>query len=44
MHRQPEKLQTRVLTAMVKAGQLVMRYPSVANRPDQAYRTAGDIA
>ena len=40
LHRQPEKLQTRVLTAMVNAGTLAMRYPSVANRPDQAYTAA----
>ena len=39
--RQPDKLQTRVLTAMVNNGRLVMRHPSVANRPDQAYRAAG---
>ena len=44
LQRDPANLQTRVLTAMVNHGQLVMRYPSVANRPDQAYRAAGDIA
>ena len=38
LDRQPDKLQTRALTAMVNAGRLVMRYPAVANRPDQAYR------
>lgn len=36
--RDPEKLQSRFLTAMVREGILEMRYPDVRNRPDQAYR------
>lgn len=44
LQRDPENLQTRVLTGMVNHGQLVMRYPSVANRPDQAYRAAASTA
>lgn len=37
--RDPEKLQSRFLTAMVREGTLELRYPDVRNRPDQAYRT-----
>ena len=36
--RDAEKLQSRFLTAMVKEGVLVLRFPEVRNRPDQAYR------
>lgn len=39
MNRDPENLQQRFLTAMVKEGALELRYPGVPNRPDQAYRT-----
>lgn len=38
MNRDPENLQERFLTAMVKDGTLELRYPGVRNRPDQAYR------
>lgn len=38
MSRDPESLQERFLTAMVKDGTLELRYPGVRNRPDQAYR------
>ena len=37
--RDAEKLQARLLTAMVNAGLLELRHPTVRNRPDQAYRT-----
>jgi ATP-dependent DNA helicase RecG len=37
--RDAEKLQSRFLTAMVREGELELRYPEVRNRPDQAYRT-----
>ncbi len=37
--RDAEKLQSRFLTAMVRADALELRYPEVRNRPDQAYRT-----
>ena len=36
--REPDNLQTRVLTAMVREQRLAMRYPDVPNRPDQAYQ------
>jgi ATP-dependent DNA helicase RecG len=39
LSRDPEKLQTRFLTGMVRAGRLELRHPDVPNRPDQAYRT-----
>jgi ATP-dependent DNA helicase RecG len=38
LDREPDNLQTRVLTAMVREQRLVMRYPDVPNRPDQAYQ------
>ncbi|MFO1192320.1 MAG: ATP-binding protein [Rhodoferax sp.] len=38
MSRDPENLQERFLTAMVKEGELELRHPGVRNRPDQAYR------
>lgn len=41
--RDAEKLQSRFLTAMVRAGALELRYPAVRNRPDQAYRTVGQM-
>ncbi len=37
--RDQSNLQTRMLTAMVKAGRLRLLHPEVPNRPDQAYRT-----
>jgi len=37
--RDPDKLQTRFLTALVREGLLEWRFPEVPNRPDQAYRT-----
>ena len=40
MNRDPENLQERFLTAMVREGALELRFPGVRNRPDQAYRTA----
>ncbi|MGD9602302.1 MAG: hypothetical protein AB7O21_19530 [Gammaproteobacteria bacterium] len=39
LKRDPENLQVRFLTSMVKQGQLELRYPEVRNRPDQAYRS-----
>jgi hypothetical protein len=33
--RDAEKLQSRFLTAMVRDGELELRYPDVRNRPDQ---------
>ncbi|PUE06864.1 hypothetical protein B9Z51_13110 [Limnohabitans sp. T6-5] len=39
--RDPENLQRRILTGLVKQGLLELRYPGVPNRPDQAYRSAG---
>jgi len=39
LKRDPENLQVRFLTSMVKEGQLELRYPEVRNRPDQAYRS-----
>lgn len=42
--RDAEKLQSRFLTAMVRAGILELRYPEVRNRPDQAYRTVQRMA
>ncbi|MBL8340218.1 MAG: putative DNA binding domain-containing protein [Rubrivivax sp.] len=38
--RDPDNLQSRFLTAMVREGRLRLRYPDVPNRPDQAYRAA----
>lgn len=43
MNRDPENLQQRFLTAMVKEGALELRYPEVPNRPDQAYRTTKQL-
>ena len=43
LQRDADNLQTRFLTAMVREGQLELRFPDVPNRPDQAYRrVAGD--
>jgi len=39
--RDPDKLQTRFLTALVREGLLEWCFPDVPNRPDQAYRTKG---
>lgn len=38
LSREPQKLQTRFLTMLVREGLLELRYPGVPNRPDQAYR------
>jgi hypothetical protein len=38
--REPANLQTKVLAALVRTGQLQLRHPEVPNRPDQAYRAA----
>jgi len=35
--RDAEKLQSRILRAMVREGPLRLRYPDVPDRPDQAY-------
>lgn len=40
LNRDADNLQSRILTVLVKQGFLELRYPSVPNRPDQAYRTA----
>ena len=37
--RDPDNLQSRFLTGMVREGRLQLRHPDVPNRPDQAYRT-----
>lgn len=39
--RDAEKLQSRLLTAMVREGLLELKHPDVPNRPDQAYRSLG---
>ena len=39
LSRDPENLQSRILTGLVKKGLLELRYPGVPNRPDQAYRS-----
>lgn len=39
VNRDAEKLQSRFLTGMVRAGMLELRHPEVRNRPDQAYRS-----
>jgi len=44
LSRDPENLQRRILTGLVKQGLLALRYPGVPNRPDQAYRTSGPFA
>lgn len=41
LQRDADNLQTRLLTAMVREGLLVLRFPDVPNRPDQAYRSLG---
>ena len=38
LSRDPENLQRRILTGLVKHGLLELRHPGVPNRPDQAYR------
>ena len=43
LQRNADNLQTRLLTAMVREGQLVLRFPDVPNRPDQAYRSAASV-
>jgi ATP-dependent DNA helicase RecG len=40
LHRNATGLRSRYLTPMVAAGQLRLRYPVSANRPDQAYTAA----
>lgn len=37
--RDAKNIQIRFLTALVRAGELELRFPEVPNRPDQAYRT-----
>ena len=39
LRRDPENLQRRILTGLVRQGLLELRYPGVPNRPDQAYRS-----
>lgn len=39
LSRDPDNLQTRILTSLVRDGRLQLRHPDVPNRPDQAYRT-----
>jgi ATP-dependent DNA helicase RecG len=39
LSRDPENLQRRILTGLVKQGLLELRHPGVPNRPDQAYRS-----
>lgn len=40
LNRDAENLQGRILAGLVKKKLLVLRFPDVPNRPDQAYRTA----
>ena len=40
LNRDPQKIQARFLTMMVRESLLELRHPGVPNRPDQAYRTA----
>lgn len=35
-----KSLQSKFLSSLVRAGQLILRYPDKPNHPDQAYRTA----
>jgi len=39
LNRDAENLQGRILAGLVKKKLLVLRFPDVPNRPDQAYRT-----
>ncbi len=39
LNRDPQKIQARFLTMMVRESLLELRHPGVPNRPDQAYRT-----
>lgn len=39
INRDPQKIQARFLTMMVRESLLELRHPGVPNRPDQAYRT-----
>ena len=39
LNRDPQKIQTRFLTMLVRESLLELRHPGVPNRPDQAYRT-----
>lgn len=41
LHRNPDGLRNRYLSPMVSQGLLRLRYPTSANRPDQAYTSAG---
>jgi ATP-dependent DNA helicase RecG len=43
LNRDPENLQERFLTGMVREGVLELRFPGVRNRPDQAYRTVVNL-
>ncbi len=38
LNRDAENLQSRILAVLVKKNSLVLRFPEVPNRPDQAYR------
>ncbi len=40
LNRDAENLQGRILAGLVKKKLLILRFPDVPNRPDQAYRTA----
>lgn len=40
LNRDPDHLQSRILTAMVREGRLRLRFPDLPNRPDQAYTAA----
>ena len=43
LKRDPDNLQTRFLTAMVREGRLALRFPNVPNRPDQSYQTVAAV-
>lgn len=42
--RQPDSLRNRYLTPMVRKGQLIRRYPTDPNHPQQAYKAAPEVS
>lgn len=44
LRRNPERLRAHYLTPLTRDGRLRMRFPEAANRPDQAYTSAGKEA
>ncbi|MCB4791936.1 MAG: putative DNA binding domain-containing protein [Elusimicrobia bacterium] len=41
LNRNPKALQEKYLTSMVNEGVLELKYPTIKNHPDQAYKTKG---